>query len=294
VCAEMCSERLGYHLEPNLQTARALASTGGQILLDQRVRPLGCHHQKFVAIWRPRRPADDVAFVGGIDLGTGLFFVSGNLLFALVGLFFAGVGMALLNTMTWALQADTVEYGGYQTGIRTEGAAGCPIEDAYWQLVVDDITAALAVLRPVFDASGGTDGFASVEVAAELARDTQATLLAARALHERITTPNLFVKIPATAQGVPAVQTMIAEGRSINITLIFSLARYRQIIESYLSGLESFTERGGDPSRVHSVASFFVSRVDTEVDRRLETAGTDQRSAPRIARRSPSSRRLPW
>jgi transaldolase len=160
-------------------------------------------------------------------------------------------------------------------------AAGRPVEDAYWQLVVDDITAALAVLRPVFDASDGTDGFASVEVAAELARDTQATLVSARALHQRIAAPNLFVKIPATAEGVPAVQTMIAEGRSINITLIFSLARYRQIIEAYLSGLETFVERGGDPSGVHSVASFFVSRVDTEIDRRLETAGTDEALALR-------------
>ena len=152
-------------------------------------------------------------------------------------------------------------------------AAGYPLEDAYWQLVVDDITAALAVLRPVFDA-GGTDGFVSLEVAPELARDTPATLAAARALHERIAAPNLFVKIPATAEGIPAIQAMIAEGRSINITLIFSLARYGEIIEAYLSGLEAFVERGGDPSRVHSVASFFVSRVDTEVDRRLETAGT--------------------
>jgi transaldolase len=160
-------------------------------------------------------------------------------------------------------------------------AAGHPIEDAYWQLVVDDITAALAVLRPVFDASGGTDGFVSVEVAPELARDTQATLTAARGLHERIAAPNLFVKIPATAEGVPAIQAMIAEGRSINITLIFSLARYEQIIEAYLSGLESLVERGGDPSSVHSVASFFVSRVDTEVDRRLETAGTDEALALR-------------
>ncbi len=149
-------------------------------------------------------------------------------------------------------------------------AAGRPLEDAYWQLVVDDIVIALAVLRPVFDASGGTDGFVSIEVAPELARDTQATLAAARALHERIAAPNLFVKIPATAEGVPAIQSMIAEGRSINITLIFSLTRYEQIIEAYLSGLEAFVERGGDPSRVHSVASFFVSRVDTEVDRRLD------------------------
>jgi transaldolase len=160
-------------------------------------------------------------------------------------------------------------------------AAGQPLEDAYWQLVVDDVTGALDVLRPVFDASDGTDGFASIEVAAELARDTRATLTAARALHQRIAAPNLFVKIPATAEGVPAIQAMIAEGRSINITLIFSLTRYRQIIDAYLSGLETFAERGGDPSRVHSVASFFVSRVDTEVDRRLEATGTDEALALR-------------
>jgi transaldolase len=155
-------------------------------------------------------------------------------------------------------------------------AAGCPLEDAYWHLVIDDVTTALGVLRPVFDASGGTDGFVSVEVAAELARDTQATVAAARALHERIAAPNLLVKIPATAEGVPAIQEMIAEGRSINITLIFSLARYDEVIEAYLAGLDTFVERGGDPSTVHSVASFFVSRVDTEVDRRLDSAGTEQ------------------
>lgn len=160
-------------------------------------------------------------------------------------------------------------------------AAGRQLEDAYWQLVVDDITGALGVLRPVFDASGGTDGFASIEVAADLARDTQATVVAARALHERIAAPNLLVKIPATEEGVPAIQAMIAEGRSINITLIFGLSRYAQVVEAYLSGLEAFVERGGDPSPVRSVASFFVSRVDTEVDRRLETAGTPEALALR-------------
>ena len=160
-------------------------------------------------------------------------------------------------------------------------AAGCSVEDAYWELVVADITAALAVLRPVYDASGGTDGFVSVEVAPELARDTPATIAAARGLHERIDEPNLFVKIPATAEGVPAIEAMIAEGRSINITLIFSLARYAEVIEAYLSGLEAFTGGGGDPSTVHSVASFFVSRVDTEVDRRLEAIGTDEALALR-------------
>jgi transaldolase len=155
-------------------------------------------------------------------------------------------------------------------------AAGRSIEDAYWQLAVDDIVAALGLLRPIFDAGRGADGFASVEVAPELARDTEATIAAARALHRRISLPNLFVKIPATTEGVPAVRTMIAEGHSINVTLIFSLARYEQIIEAYLSGLESVVARGGDPSGVHSVASFFVSRVDTEVDRRLNRIGTDE------------------
>jgi transaldolase len=160
-------------------------------------------------------------------------------------------------------------------------AAGQPVEDAYWELVVDDTVAALAVLRPVFDAGDGTDGFVSVEVAAELARDTEATVAAARELHERIAAPNLYVKIPATAEGVPAIQAMIAEGRSTNITLIFSLARYGQVIEAYLAGLESLVERGGDPSTVRSVASFFVSRVDTEVDQRLEKVGTPEALALR-------------
>lgn len=158
-------------------------------------------------------------------------------------------------------------------------AEGRTVPDAYWKLVIDDIKAALDVLRPVFDHSGGTDGFVSIEVAPELAHDTQATVTAAQDLHQQIAAPNLLVKIPATAAGVPAIQAMIAEGRSINITLIFSLTRYEQVIDAYLSGLESLAERGGDLSAVHSVASFFVSRVDTEVDRRLDQVGSDQRSS---------------
>jgi transaldolase len=149
-------------------------------------------------------------------------------------------------------------------------ADGLPVEDAYWDLVVSDVSDALTAMRPIYDESRGGDGFVSVEVAAELANDTGATIAAARDLHQRIDRPNLFVKIPATAAGVPAIEAMIAEGRSINITLIFSLSRYRQVIEAYLTGLETLIERGGDPSRVHSVASFFVSRVDTEVDKRLD------------------------
>jgi transaldolase len=152
------------------------------------------------------------------------------------------------------------------------------IDDVYWDLVITDIEAALAILRPVHDQSGGEDGFVSVEVAPDLAHDTEGTIAAARDLHERIDEPNVYVKIPATAAGVPAIQAMIAEGRSTNITLIFSLDRYEEVIEAYLSGLEAYD---GDLSKVRSVASFFVSRVDTEVDRRLDALGTPEALALR-------------
>jgi len=147
------------------------------------------------------------------------------------------------------------------------------VDDAYWDMVIDDINHALQLLRPVHDESGGEDGFVSIEVAPGLARDTEGTIASARDLHERINQPNLYVKIPATAEGVPAIQKMVSEGRNINITLIFSLTRYDEVIEAYLSGLEAYD---GDLSKVRSVASFFVSRVDTEVDRRLEAIGTDE------------------
>ena len=145
------------------------------------------------------------------------------------------------------------------------------VEDAYWDLVVDDIGHALAILRPVYDASHGGDGFVSVEVAPSLAHDTDGTITAARGLHQRIDQPNVLVKIPATQEGVPAIRQMISEGRSINVTLIFSLDRYDEVIEAYLSGLEAYAASGADDlADVASVASFFISRVDTEVDRRLE------------------------
>jgi transaldolase len=149
--------------------------------------------------------------------------------------------------------------------------SGTSVEDAYWDLVITDIEDALRILRPVHDESGGVDGFVSVEVAPQLARDTEGTIASARDLHHRIDEPNLFVKIPATAEGVPAIRQMISEGRSINVTLIFGLDRYDEVIEAYLSGLEA---HDGDLSKIASVASFFVSRVDTEVDRRLEAIGS--------------------
>ncbi len=152
-------------------------------------------------------------------------------------------------------------------------AEGMSVADAYWELVLTDINGALDVLAPVYEASNGVDGFVSVEVDPKLARDAEGTLEAARALHRRINRPNLFVKIPGTAEGLEAIQTMTAEGRSINVTLLFSLARYAEIIEAYISGLEA---RHGDLSGLAGVASFFISRTDTEVDRLLEAIGTPE------------------
>ena len=161
----------------------------------------------------------------------------------------------------------------YDEQFRSLVEGGTDVTDSYWDLVVDDIRGALAVLRPVYDESDGRDGFVSVEVAPELARDSAGTEAAARDLHQRIDAPNLYVKIPATAEGIAPIQAMIAEGRSINITLIFSLERYAEVMEAYLAGLEAHE---GDLSRISSVASFFVSRVDTEVDRRLDEIGTPE------------------
>jgi len=151
------------------------------------------------------------------------------------------------------------------------------IEQAYWELVIADIEGALEVLGPVHEESGGGDGFVSLEVAPALAHDTEGTVASARTLHARIDRPNLLVKVPATAAGVPAIRQLIGEGHSINVTLIFGLDRYDEVMEAYLSGLEAYLALGAtDLSEVHSVASFFVSRVDSEVDHRLETlAGTN-------------------
>jgi transaldolase len=168
-------------------------------------------------------------------------------------------------------------------------AAGDSVVDSYWQLVIHDIEAALAILRPVYDSSDGVDGYVSVEVSPGSAFDTGATIAEARHLSETIGAPNLYVKIPGTQPGLAAIRQMISEGRSINVTLLFSLQRYGEVIDAYLSGLESAAraaesgeaDPGIDLSRVSSVASFFVSRVDTEVDRRLEAIGTPEALALR-------------
>lgn len=157
-------------------------------------------------------------------------------------------------------------------------AAGTSVEDAYWELVVKDIRDTLAILRPVHDSSGGIDGYVSIEVSPLLARDTAGTAAAARHLHDLIAQPNLLVKIPGTAEGLPAITEMIASGVSVNVTLLFSVDRYREVMEAYLTGLE---RAEGDLSAIRSVASFFVSRVDSEADKRLEAIGTPEALALR-------------
>ncbi len=150
------------------------------------------------------------------------------------------------------------------------------VDDAYWNLVVDDVVAALGIMRPVYDESCGGDGFVSLEVSPTLARDTEATVSAARHISARVNLPNLLVKIPATTEGIAAIGQVVGEGCSVNVTLIFSLERYEEVMEAYLSGLEALVAGGGDPGAVYGVASFFVSRVDTEIDRRLDAIGTPE------------------
>lgn len=149
-------------------------------------------------------------------------------------------------------------------------AAGRTAEEIYEALITDDIRGAADVLRPVFDRTQGADGYVSVEVSPLLAHDTAGTIQEVRRWFAEIDRPNLLVKIPATPEGIPAIEAMIAEGRSINITLIFSLEMYRKVIEAYLRGLERRAAAGQPLRQVTSVASFFVSRIDTEADKRLE------------------------
>jgi transaldolase len=143
----------------------------------------------------------------------------------------------------------------------------------FFALALDDIRDACDVLRPAFDASGGKDGYVSMEVEPGIAYDTRKSFEQARWIASEVARPNLYVKIPATAPGLPAIEECIAHGTPINITLIFSLRRYEAVVEAYLRGLERLVAGGGDPSSVNSVASFFVSRVDTEADKRLEALG---------------------
>jgi transaldolase len=161
----------------------------------------------------------------------------------------------------------------YDEQLRKEAGRGSNARETFWALAQRDIEDACDLFRPVWDGGAGRDGYVSLEVDPGLAYDTLATYREAIRLHEAVDRPNLMVKIPATKPGLAAIEDVIAQGHSINVTLIFSLRRYADVAESYTRGIERLIAAGGDPSTVASVASFFVSRIDTEGDRRLDEIG---------------------
>lgn len=163
----------------------------------------------------------------------------------------------------------------YDEQIRAIAARGGGTADAIRELTTDDVRRACDVLRPQYEATRHVDGRVSIEVDPTLAADTDGTVAQALDLWKTVDRPNLLVKIPATPAGIPAITRVTAEGVSVNVTLIFSVQRYREVMEAYLAGLESASEAGHDLSSIHSVASFFVSRVDSEIDKRLESIGGD-------------------
>lgn len=150
---------------------------------------------------------------------------------------------------------------------------GHSTEEIYQAVVISDIQTACDMFRPVYDSTGGLDGYISLEVSPDLAHDTEMTIAEVRSYWDRVARPNLMIKIPATDEGYPAVEKMIGEGINVNVTLMFSVEQYDRVAQAYLSGLEQLLASGGDLSRSASVASFFVSRVDTKVDKALEEIG---------------------
>jgi transaldolase len=164
----------------------------------------------------------------------------------------------------------------YDDQFSSEIRKGATPLEAYWSLVIKDINDALDVFTDLYSSSSGLDGFVSVEVDPRLARDGEQTLLAARALHERINRPNVMIKIPATEEGLPAIEQMISEGRNVNVTLIFSLQRYQQVMDAYIAGIEARAQQGLAVSGIQSVASFFISRVDNDIDELLNSDGSPE------------------
>ena len=158
----------------------------------------------------------------------------------------------------------------YDDSLMKHASRGLNPEQLFEALATEDIRAAADILRPVYERSGGSDGFASLEVSPRLAHDTDGTVEAALRLFGALDRPNVMIKVPATPEGIPAIRELIGEGVNVNVTLIFSLGMYSRVREAYVSGLEDLEDAGGDLSAVSSVASFFVSRVDTAVDGLLE------------------------
>jgi transaldolase len=192
----------------------------------------------------------------------------------------AVTGVTSNPTILAAAISDSRDYDAHVAALARQGAT---VDELYVGLVAQDIRDACDVLRPVWERTDGADGFVSVEVSPAVSDDADATIVEARDWVKRIDRENLLVKVPANETGLSAIQRLTAEGVSVNVTLIFSLDRYRAVADAYVTGLESFVASGGDPSGIVSFASFFVSRVDTEVDRRL--THLSEHSAPRVRRR---------
>ncbi|CCH76529.1 Transaldolase 2 [Nostocoides japonicum T1-X7] len=167
----------------------------------------------------------------------------------------------------------------YDGQVAELAAAGRTVDEAVFALTTQDVRDACDVFRPIYDATDGKDGRVSIEVDPRLAHDTEKTVEQAKALREAVDRPNVMVKIPATVAGLPAITAVLAEGISVNVTLIFSLDRYRAVMNAYLEGIEQARAAGKDIAHTTSVASFFVSRVDTEIDKRLDAVGTDEAKA---------------
>ncbi|MHC3468989.1 transaldolase [Streptomyces sp. 7R007] len=190
-------------------------------------------------------------------------------------------GVVGVTTNPSIFQAAIGSGEGYEEQLTGLAVRGVTVDEAVRMMTTADVRAAADVLRPVYDATGGRDGRVSIEVDPRLAHDTKATVAEARQLAWLVDRPNVMIKIPATKAGLPAITEVIGLGISVNVTLIFSLERYREVMDAYQAGLEKALAKGLDLSAVHSVASFFVSRVDTEIDKRLTVLGTAEALALR-------------
>ena len=188
-------------------------------------------------------------------------------------------GVVGVTTNPSIFQAALAKGDRYDADLRKFAADGKSVDETVFGLTTEDVRNACDILKPVYDATNGVDGRVSIEVDPRLAHDTGKTVAQAKELAAAVGRDNVLIKIPATLEGLPAITAVLAEGISVNVTLIFSLERYRAVMNAYLSGLEQAHQAGKDLSKIQSVASFFVSRVDTEIDKRLDAIGTDEAKA---------------
>ncbi|WP_406830984.1 transaldolase [Pedococcus sp. KACC 23699] len=185
-------------------------------------------------------------------------------------------GIVGVTTNPSIFQAALAKGDRYDADLRAFAADGKTVDEVVFGLTTEDVRNACDAFLPIYESTGGVDGRVSIEVDPRLAKDTGKTVEEAKKLVEAVDRPNVLIKIPATVEGLPAISQVLAEGISVNVTLIFSLDRYRGVMNAFLTGLEQAREKGKDLSKIHSVASFFVSRVDTEIDKRLDALGTDE------------------